>query len=79
MSFPDYDALMNAAQVWGFRAPEPAEPEAEYRHELARHVWPQDRVEAYEILFGVSWDRWTQAQQQQALQPILPRAWYAKP
>jgi len=53
MSFPDMRSLKEAAEVHNFRLPESNEDEACYRAKLHLHVKPHDKIESYEILFGV--------------------------
>ena len=66
MDFPT-DRLARTAQVWKFREQEVNESESDYRKALHEHVKPQDRIESFEILFGVGWDKWTREQQAQSI------------
>ena len=67
MNFPDMNSLKDAAQVHKFRSIAIDESDKDYRKALAIHVLPIDRVEAYEILFGYGWDRWTDEEKMQSL------------
>jgi hypothetical protein len=67
MDFPDFDSLIRAAEVHKFRMPNLDEPMSYYREKLHKHVLPIDRIEAFEILFGVGWDKWTDEQKKQSL------------
>jgi hypothetical protein len=67
MDFPDNKSLQSAAKTWKFRAQSPEETDADYRKALARFVLPYDRIEAFEILFGVGWDRWNNTQKMFAI------------
>ena len=64
IDFPDYDSLKFCAQVHKFRQPNEGETEQSYREALHVHVKPIDRIESFEILFGVGWDKWTDTQKQ---------------
>ena len=62
MNFPDMKTLQRRAEVHSFRQPRSNEEEANFRIELARHVLQRDRIEAFEIKFGIGWDQWTEEQ-----------------
>lgn len=51
MYFLDYQSLIEAARVHGFRRPDPDEPEEEYRWKLADYVTSIDYVESMEIRY----------------------------
>lgn len=59
MDFPDMQSLIQAAEVWKFRAPNKDESEAGYRKALADHVEPKDLVESQEIRTGKGWDQFS--------------------
>lgn len=67
MDFPDMNSLKRTAEIFKFRQPNDKEIEEEYRKALANHVLPLDRIESFEILFRVGWDKWDDAQKKQAL------------
>jgi len=67
MNFPDLSSLKQAADVHGFRDIKDGEPTINYRNALADHVKPIDRIESFEIRFGIGWDQWTDEQQRQSL------------
>ncbi len=67
MNFPDMRSLEITAEVHQFRQPEKNEAEADFRKALAEHVISRDRIEAFEILFGVGWDQWNDEQKMQSL------------
>jgi len=67
MNFPDMKSLREAAKVHKFRPPNDGESEIEYRLALSRHVRSRDRIESFEIEFGVGWDKWTDKQKQLSL------------
>jgi hypothetical protein len=67
MDFPDIHSLEMAARCWHYRSPYPNETDVEYRLALAKYVAHQDIIEAYEIKFGVGWDRWSDAQKVESL------------
>jgi hypothetical protein len=71
MSFATLQSLRDAAEAHGFRDARTDETIDDYRKALAYHVYPRDRIEAYEILFGVGWDQWTPEQQRQSLEPLV--------
>lgn len=67
MDFKDMPSLEYAAKVHKFREPKENESEEEFRFALHNHVNLIDRIESFEILFGVGWNRWTDEQKQKAL------------
>jgi hypothetical protein len=67
MDFPDMESLEWAASAHGFRKPKDGETEESYRLALHHHVKPVDRVESFEILFGVGWDKFTHLQKMEML------------
>lgn len=67
MDFPDMNSLKRTAEIHKFRQPNNREIEEEYRKALANHVLPIDRIESFEILFGVGWNKWTNEQKTQSL------------
>jgi hypothetical protein len=67
MSFPDMKSLLNAAEVWKFRAPNEGETEIAYRRALADFVQPQDLIESQEIRTGSGWDKWNEGDQREML------------
>ena len=67
MNFPDLRSLKYAAKVHKFRNPNDKENIDDYRAALANHVKPTDRIESFEILFAVGWDRWTTEQKMQSM------------
>lgn len=71
MNFPDMRSLERAAEVHKFREPLPDESETHSRQALHDHVLPIDRVESFEILFGIGWDKWTDTQRLQSMFPII--------
>lgn len=66
MDFPK-EMLKQTAELWKFREQKSGESEQEFRQALHEHVKPKDRIESFEILFGVGWDRWTESQKKTAL------------
>lgn len=60
MNFPSLDSLIHTAECIKFRAPLPAETEADYRLALAEAMQSIDRIEAHEIRTGKGWDLWTE-------------------
>jgi hypothetical protein len=58
MDFPDMQSLVNAADIWKFRALGEGETEREYRIALADFVAPKDFIESEEIRNGKGWDKW---------------------
>ena len=62
MNFPDMAALVLAAEVHKFRAPNEHELEADYRNAVADHVESIDMIEAHEIRTGKGWNRWNDAE-----------------
>jgi hypothetical protein len=67
MSFPDMNSLKRAGEMWKFRAPDPDEPEDQYREELADFVVTKDPVESMEIRSGKGWDKWDDNEQRDSL------------
>jgi len=67
MDFPDMRSLVRAAEVHKFRAPLPEESEADFRQALHHHVLPRDRIESFEILFGVGWNQFNDEQKRQLM------------
>ena len=67
MNFSDMKSLKRAAELYHFRKINDGETEREYRKSLSEHVKPIDRIESFEILFGVGWDQWTDDQKLQSL------------
>lgn len=66
MNFPD-ESLELTADLWKFRKRQENESLVDYRRALANHVKPKDRIESFEIRFGVGWNKWTDAQKQEML------------
>jgi len=67
MSFPRHEDVVQIAEIHGFRKPNEGENEMVYRRKVHEHVKPKDYVESYEILFGIGWDEWTDAQKHQSM------------
>ena len=67
MNFIDMDSLIRAGKVHKFRPPNLGESEVEYRLALARHVRPIDRIESFEIEFGIGWNKWNEKQKMLSL------------
>lgn len=67
MNFPDMKSLIEAAEVHGFRDPKENETEDAYRFSLAKHVRNIDKIESFEIQFGIGWDKWDDKQKQMSL------------
>ncbi len=67
MDFPDMDSLIETGKVFKFRPVNLGESEFTYRMALAMHVRPIDKIESFEIEFGVGWDKWTDKQKQLSL------------
>lgn len=67
MDFPTMESLKRTAEVHQFRQPNEGESEKDFRQSLHEHVKPVDRIESFEILFGVGWDKWTREQKKQSL------------
>gem|GEM_PF-6430255 len=63
--------LIATAKTHGFRPPHDSEPENTFRIALAKHVLNGDRIEAFEILFGVGWDEWDDDQNRQLLSGMI--------
>jgi len=66
MDFPD-TSLERTAKIWKFRDRGWEETAQDYRKALHEHVKNRDRIESFEILFGVGWDKWTDEQKRQSL------------
>jgi hypothetical protein len=66
MDFPS-SSLKGTANLWKFREQRVDETEEEFRLALHEHVKPKDRIESFEILFGVGWDKWNPDQNRQSL------------
>ena len=64
MDFPDMKSLIDAAEVHKFRSVNKSESEDAYRMALAKHVRDRDRIESFEIQFGIGWDKWDKNQKQ---------------
>ena len=63
MDFPDIDSLKAAARIHSFRDyDKDKESEEEYRLKLASYVRNIDKIESFEIQFGIGWDKWTDEQ-----------------
>lgn len=75
MSFPNMESLKMAGEVHKFRKPNQGESEEDYRKALALHVRHIDRIESFEIQFGVGWDEWTADQK---IDNKLPTCEWAK-
>ena len=71
MNFPDMPSLIQCAEVWKFRQPNPGESETSYREALADHVAPHDFIESQEIRTGKGWDQWSEAENRD----MLRRRW----
>lgn len=67
MSFPDMRSLISTARVFKFRQPNTDETEADFRIALHNHVKPIDRIESFEIKFGVGWNEWTDEQKLESI------------
>lgn len=72
MDFPDMRSLERAAEVHKFRDPLPEESETNFRQALHEHVLPIDRVESFEILFGIGCNKWTERQRMQSMFSVPP-------
>ena len=70
MDFPNMQSLINAAEVHQFRKPKEGESEADFRIELANHVFPRDRIESFEIRYGIGWDQWTRGQKLESVRGL---------
>lgn len=67
MNFPDMNSLIETGEVHKFRSPNLGEKEFDYRMALARHVRSIDRIESFEIEFGIGWDKWSDEQKRLSL------------
>jgi len=67
MDFPDMNSLKSTAKVFDFRQPQKGETEDDFRLALHNHVKPIDRIESFEIKFGVGWNKWTDTQSRESL------------
>ena len=67
MDFPDMKSLVNAAEIWKFRGPNPGETEQQYRKALADHVLPHDLIESQEIRTSKGWDQWSHGENMEML------------
>lgn len=67
VNFPDKDSVARAGKRWGFRTQKDDESDELYRGLVSLHVRDKDRIESFEILFGVGWDKWTEEQKAQSL------------
>ena len=57
MDFPDFDSLKLRAEQRGFRQPHDDETEEQFRSEFSKWMRNLDKVEAFEIQFGIGWDK----------------------
>lgn len=67
MDFTNMKSLERAATVHEFREPAENETEEQFRLELHKHVKPIDRIESYEIKFGIGWDQWSSEQKRESI------------
>jgi len=67
MSFPDMKSLKFTADIHNFRQPLEGESEDDFRLALAGYVINIDKIESYEIKFGVGWDQWTDEQKKESI------------
>lgn len=71
MDFPGMKCLKITAEIHVFRQPKQDETEEEFRKALANYVIYRDKIEAFEILFGVGWNQWTAEQKMQCCKGII--------
>ena len=67
MDFSTIESVKRAASVHGALPKSDTETDDQFRNRVFLHVKLIDRVEAFEILFGVPWDKWDEVQKAKSL------------